>query len=61
MLRQTFLKRGCWCLDSARTLEQLIGRCQKDPRRLSATAVSRLLRLDDKTAPARGERRVLDP
>jgi hypothetical protein len=50
---------GGWI--SPRKLDQLLGRLQKDPRRLSATAASRLLGLDDKTAPARGERRDLDP
>ena len=50
---------GAWI--APRKLDKLLGRRQKDPRRLSAPTDSRLLRLDDKTAPARGERRDLDP
>jgi hypothetical protein len=50
---------GAWI--APRKLDKLLGRRQKDPRRLSAPTDSRLLRLDDKTASARGEHRNLDP
>jgi hypothetical protein len=55
-----FLKRGWSCWIAPRKLDQVLCCCQNGSRGLNVTAVSWLLRLDDKTAPARSERGDLD-
>jgi hypothetical protein len=54
-----FLERGCSCLDTVREVDQALDRCQNGSLQLNGPALSWLLRLDDKTAPARDERRDL--